>query len=394
MFEKWVGIVIKIVGILSGVATIVEFIRRKDRRKFVVFFLVFVTVGCVSYFLAKQKGVKETIVEDITEATNSVEEFVPDYTPGNEKIRENSTYINNFGCLAVQDQKIYISTQNCILKMNSDSTHIENVLDVNARNLNVLGDWIYYSKNNGIYKVRTDGDLNQQILDVTMGVYKMIVNEKGIYFINREDMKLYFMCVDGTKVKRVLEDPIIAFCFARNGCLIYTTVELQYDVEGNENGYRTQSLYAMDMDKNKTLIMTYKMGEFGAVDEAPIDLCEYGMDIIYCNYFGLFRVDGINYSITKLSNVGGTFLCVENGKAYYSGSLPSSSSTEMSMGNIICVDLQNGDVSNLGKPFEENGNVTYIYPVNGNIIISYDRSEWYSYTDGKLEFLFNINDIQ
>lgn len=85
-----------------------------------------------------------------------------------------------------------------------------------------------------------------------------------------------------------------------NGCLIYTTVELQYDVEGNENGYRTQSLYAMDMDKNKTLIMTYKMGEFGAVDEAPIDLCEYGMDIIYCNYFGLFRVDGINYSINKV----------------------------------------------------------------------------------------------
>ena len=401
MFDIWIRIITKIISVLASAVAIVGFIIGKEKKRFIILLFVFLVVGFVSYFPAKIKYKNEKPTEDKSESPNMTEyilqdsttedNFVSDYTPGSEKIIENSTYINNYGCLSIQDKKMYISTQNGLLKMNTDKTNVENVLDVNAYNLNVLGDWIYYTTQDGIYKVRTDGKYNQKIIEVTQGVKKMIIHENGIYFINREDMKLYFMCVDGTKIQRVLEDHVIAFCFSFSGMLIYTTAEPLYDTQGNKSGYRTQSLYAMDTDKNVTLIMTYEMGEMGATNEAPVDLCAYDMDIIYCNYFGLFRVDGVDFSITKLSDIGGVSLCVQNGRAYYSGDLPTSSGPAMSMGNIICVDLQSENVSILGKPFDENASLIYLYPVDDNIIISNNRLAWYVYTNGELEPLLNMN---
>lgn len=225
---------------------IVEFLVKRNTKKLVEAIIVILVIAGVAIVFLKYESRINGIIEkylktqenDITEeTTENDEKFNPDYEPGKENIIENSKYINNNGMIAVQDKKIYIATYDKIVKMNIDYTELEDVIDVMASNLNVLGDWIYYCQDDGIYKVRTDGKYNERLIELSTYAYEMIVRDNGIYFINREDMKLYFMCNDGTKLRLISDDTMITFSFINYGStLVYTKIDMEYNEDGKLSG--------------------------------------------------------------------------------------------------------------------------------------------------------------
>lgn len=395
------SIIVMVMEIIVSAIGIVEFLVKRNTKKLVEAIIVILVIAGVAIVFLKYESRINGIIEkylktqenDITEeTTENDEKFNPDYEPGKENIIENSKYINNNGMIAVQDKKIYIATYDKIVKMNIDYTELEDVIDVMASNLNVLGDWIYYCQDDGIYKVRTDGKYNERLIELSTYAYEMIVRDNGIYFINREDMKLYFMCNDGTKLHLISDDTMITFSFINYGStLVYTKIDMEYNEDGKLSGYRPMAVYAVNGD-NKMLVLEYEMGDYGAVEDPPMDICDYKENFVYCNYFGLFIRDALTFDVKKLTDIGGTSLCVDGEYAYYSGALPNENASVMSMGNIICVNLVSGEVNVLGKPFEENKTIPYIFPVGSDIIISNDRKVWYRYANSELERIDGLSD--
>ena len=147
------SIIVMVMEIIVSAIGIVEFLVKRNTKKLVEAIIVILVIAGVAIVFLKYESRINGIIEkylktqenDITEeTTENDEKFNPDYEPGKENIIENSKYINNNGMIAVQDKKIYIATYDKIVKMNIDYTELEDVIDVMASNLNVLGDWIYY----------------------------------------------------------------------------------------------------------------------------------------------------------------------------------------------------------------------------------------------------------
>lgn len=305
------SIIVMVMEIIVSAIGIVEFLVKRNTKKLVEAIIVILVIAGVAIVFLKYESRINGIIEkylktqenDITEeTTENDEKFNPDYEPGKENIIENSKYINNNGMIAVQDKKIYIATYDKIVKMNIDYTELEDVIDVMASNLNVLGDWIYYCQDDGIYKVRTDGKYNERLIELSTYAYEMIVRDNGIYFINREDMKLYFMCNDGTKLRLISDDTMITFSFINYGStLVYTKIDMEYNEDGKLSGYRPMAVYAVNGD-NKMLVLEYEMGDYGAVEDPPMDICDYKENFVYCNYFGLFIRDALTFDVKKLTD--------------------------------------------------------------------------------------------
>lgn len=107
--------------------------------------------------------------------------------------------LNNFGIASVQGGYIYYSNfsdnQN-LYKMKVDgSFNIKLTESGGLSHINVLGDWIYYSGNDGkLYKMKTDGSQNTVV--VSDEVYFTYVTADSIYFYS--DGSLYKMKHDGS----------------------------------------------------------------------------------------------------------------------------------------------------------------------------------------------------
>jgi hypothetical protein len=102
----------------------------------------------------------------------------------------------NGGQLAVQGDWIYMNPAsknqgpNQLVKVRKDGSGEVKLSDDNARNINVVGDWLYYSVNtpaenkmNGIYKIRTDG--TERTLVSSSPIGQMWVLGDWIYYIQQ-----------------------------------------------------------------------------------------------------------------------------------------------------------------------------------------------------------------
>ena len=87
--------------------------------------------------------------------------FVPGHEQKKGNIYKDSTYKSNEGYFSKQDEMYYFATSIGIYKTNNNFEECELITeDQNAKYLNVIGDWIYYSTEKGIYGVKTDGKEN------------------------------------------------------------------------------------------------------------------------------------------------------------------------------------------------------------------------------------------
>ncbi len=143
--------------------------------------------GIIKAINNKTKDSK-TIIEStqnndkILSSEQLTESFVTDYEPVKENIYKDSTYKSNNGYFSKQDKMYYFATSVGIYKTNNDFEECELITeDQNAQYLNVIGDWIYYSTDNGIYSVKTNGKEKSLIVELDDYPIDMMIVDKRIY---------------------------------------------------------------------------------------------------------------------------------------------------------------------------------------------------------------------
>ena len=117
--------------------------------------------------------------------------------------------INNYGYLAESEDYIfYVHDHMSLIRADKN---FENPLDLISQtsgfgisNLNVVEDWIFYSKGDKYKRMRLDGSEEETIYNMTY-VYDLHIRGNWIYFINTEDdFRIYKMDINGSNIESFL----------------------------------------------------------------------------------------------------------------------------------------------------------------------------------------------
>ena len=309
--------------------------------------------------------------DEMLSSEQSTESFVPDYKPGKQNTINDSTYQNNLGYFSKQDEMYYFATATGIYKMNSDLGKCQLVIeDKYVRYLNVLGDWIYYSTENGIYKIKTDGSNKISVVQLKGYPVDMAIQYENLYYIKSSDGKLYSNNLNGENEKCICNDNINKFI-----CIESYIYYVQAEITKNDNtiSYKSISLKSMDNNGNniRTLFENTYNNDGVLINDTPQDLCEYGEYIVCSNYFGLFLIEKLTGEIKQINDKGGYGLCVFDNFAYYSAPEPNIN------GILAKASLDSFDTVIITRPFEDNSQLQYIYPVEDKIILTLDCETWF-----------------
>jgi hypothetical protein len=104
--------------------------------------------------------------------------------------------------IIVQDEWIYYSTGNNLIKMKTDGSGKVH-LDEDALDLQIFNNWIYYTKYNkrGIYKIRTNGSEKTRVCSI-QPMYFVVV---GDWIFYQSDHYLSRIKTDGTQQSNILK---------------------------------------------------------------------------------------------------------------------------------------------------------------------------------------------
>ena len=121
--------------------------------------------------------------------------------------------LSNGGYAAQQGDWIYYSSTSGIYKTKMDGTETTKLGDEQAKYINVVGDWIYYTYytnhiSQGIYKMKLDGTEKTMLYNDTIPEL-MYVSGDWIYFTNGiYSGNLYKIKTDGSENTKISSDPI------------------------------------------------------------------------------------------------------------------------------------------------------------------------------------------
>ena len=299
--------------------------------------------------------------------------FVPDYASGKENVNSDSTYRNNQGFFSKQDQMYYFATSTGIYKINSSFEKCELIVDdIYAIHLNVLGDWIYYSSFDGIYKIRTDGKYKTRIVQLEEIPLDMSVHNKTIYCIKPDDAKLYSNDLNGQNEKCLYNKTVCKFI-----CIDLYIYFVEAEVTKKDNiilSYRTTALKKMFYDGSdiQNIFETEYDNDGELLNDAPSNLCAYKDYVVCSNSFSLFLINRYSNDIKKINNQGGYGLCVYNDCAYYSTVKPTVN------GYLTKVSLDTYESDTFAKPLNDDSvQLLCIYPVEDKVILMVEREKWY-----------------
>lgn len=135
-------------------------------------------------------------------------------TPMNGRVLGNSIEnIHNLGYAVENDKNIfYIDDNENIVKTDKKFENKTNVIESDSldiiEDLNIVGDWLYYTEEESLNRVKQDGTNQETIYELGyMG--KVHITKDWIYFINFEDNdNLYKMNLNGGKLQRVLDKEV------------------------------------------------------------------------------------------------------------------------------------------------------------------------------------------
>lgn len=165
--------------------------------------------------------------------------------------------INSYGYYTFQDGWIYFADESTgkLHKMKRDGTSKTLIYNYSVGNVNVIGEWVYFTSQGGIYKIKVDGS------DLTLissdSVYRsMIVAGNWIYYVNRNDgYSIYKISTNGTGRMKVNNDHTY-FMNYNNGVLYYENVsDNRYIYKINANGtgrtlVKAVSVYELNVTDN------------------------------------------------------------------------------------------------------------------------------------------------
>ena len=125
------------------------------------------------------------------------------------------------GYAAEQGEWIYLSGSKSLIKINKETGQNIEVckFEHNIYNINVVGDWIYYySFADGIYKIRTDGTNEQEIVGLSDDCNLLFVEEGYIYYglsLYEED-QLYKMNIAENRTEKILAENVMGYIITEN----------------------------------------------------------------------------------------------------------------------------------------------------------------------------------
>ena len=120
--------------------------------------------------------------------------------------------INNYGSALESENHIYyVSDHLNLVSVDKDFQNqiyiMENPSGSGIGNLNLIGDWIYYTRGDELYRVRTNGNDREKLYDLGLLLDVNIVGD-SIYFINFNDSSnIYRMDINGQNLERFLDIP-------------------------------------------------------------------------------------------------------------------------------------------------------------------------------------------
>ena len=164
-----------------------------------------------------------------------------------------SENINNEGMIAYQDGWYYYSNGKGIYKSKKSGKERKKIINEKGRDINVIGDWIYYMTDDGIRKIKTDGT---EYTFVNSDGYNMIVVGNWIYydiFDAGNKSGLHRIKTDGT------EEELLVWAYRIKGINVdkkYIYYLGQADSDATEegiyrvklNGTGNELIYPMDID--------------------------------------------------------------------------------------------------------------------------------------------------
>lgn len=197
------------------------------RFKKIMLFVLFIGIAVIIFFIAKNSS-KITYNEG----------FVQGNTGGN---------LLNSGLFCEMDDKIYFSNFNdrgALYSMNLDCTKFEKVLDDKVKYINVVGPYIYYTRNNntrepastsvldfystGVYRVNTDGTKLSRLYSDPSGTINVCGNY--VYFQRyntTEGLRFYKIKIDGEEETKLSDQPISPASI-QNGVMYYAGIDTDH----------------------------------------------------------------------------------------------------------------------------------------------------------------------
>lgn len=93
-----------------------------------------------------------------------------------------------------------------IYKIKKDGTKRTKINNEKSSYVNVIGNWIFYYNSNVLYRINTDGEDKKEICKVNKGSTYLNICDDVIYYIN--DGFLYKMSIDGTQQTKLCNDKV------------------------------------------------------------------------------------------------------------------------------------------------------------------------------------------
>jgi len=127
----------------------------------------------------------------------------------------------------------------------------QKICDGNPENINVIGDYVYFTDLNTLYRVSTNGKDKAIICDEK--VRNVIVTSTGIFYVNCFDSKIYKMNLSTNKKVQISNDLCNVFSLEKDW-IYYSSFRFE---NGNDIPYENDEIYKIKLDgSNKTKIIT------------------------------------------------------------------------------------------------------------------------------------------
>jgi RNA polymerase sigma factor (sigma-70 family) len=226
--------------------------------------------------------------------SESDNKFIPDYTDPSQinKYGNSTGNINNRGFAAIQGDWIYYSVNNKLYKMKTDGTSKTMIYNGKCEYINVVGDWIYFHQSGDgkrISKIRTDGSAFTCIGNDSCSSL-LVVDDWIFYTFNKKIIK---MRIDGSERTVFGNDAW--------SCLNIHENTIYY--KGNSK------IYQIGIDGTNEKLISKEAGDYLSIFEN---------EFYYSNGWGIhkMKLDGSEH--VELSNTGNSDLIITKGYIYFS----------------------------------------------------------------------------
>lgn len=297
----------------------------------------------------------------------------------------NISYQNNGGSICKQGENYFLATDSAIYVTNKHFNDFKVVTyEDNPINLNSVGDYIYYSTENGIYRIRSDGSEKSILFYTDCRTLKMKIANGCLYYIKATDSKLYYGPNSGGKSEILYNSEISNFCII--GLDIYVCDAIIERSPNNNYPIRTQfqSITCISFNgENKTTIYPYNN-----IAEMVVDgnLCAHNGILYFSTMEGVYAYPNQG-TYKKLFNIDATdSLCVFDDYVYCS---PRNSEVK----SIVQYQISDGKLINTYYiPLSFETTFHFIFPTEEKIILSTDLVTWYTIDKESKEFsIINLN---